>query len=44
MNILVEDDLKIEKLRNPTITIFNEKSSKIVKNKNFLRKDKKKIK
>ena len=43
MNILVEDDLKIEKLRNPTITIFNEKSSKIVKNKNFLRKDKKKL-
>lgn len=28
MNILVEDDLKIEKLRHPKITIFTEKSSK----------------
>lgn len=36
MDILVEDDLKIEKLRHPKIMIFKEKLDK--PNKNFLKK------
>jgi hypothetical protein len=38
MNILVEDDLKIENLRNPKIMIFTEKSEKELDKKNFLKK------
>lgn len=41
MNILVEDDLKIEKLRHPKITIFTEKSSKkILKKEKQIKKSK----